>query len=78
MGAGISIAALKQGRIVESSNRMEISPFSPERAGGLPPLPLIDLCYSGRHTKEELKKMLYGQGGVPPTSAPRTSAASRR
>jgi butyrate kinase len=64
MGAGISIAALKQGRIVESSNRMEISPFSPERAGGLPPLPLIDLCYSGRHTKEELKKMLYGQGGV--------------
>jgi butyrate kinase len=64
MGAGISIAALKQGRIVESSNRMEISPFSPERAGGLPPLPLIDLCYSGQYTKEVLKKRLYGQGGV--------------
>lgn len=64
LGAGISIAALKGGRIVESSNRMEISPFSPERAGGLPPLPLIDLCYSGQYAKEALKKRLYGQGGV--------------
>lgn len=64
MGAGISIAALKGGRIVESSNRMEISPFSPERAGGLPPMSLIDLCYSGRYDKAALKKRLYGQGGV--------------
>lgn len=64
LGAGISIAALRQGRIVESSNRMEISPFSPERAGGLPPLPLIDLCYSGAYSKDALKKRLYGQGGV--------------
>ena len=64
MGAGISIAALKAGRIVESSNRMEISPFSPERAGGLPPLSLIDLCYSGEFSKEALKRRLYGHGGV--------------
>lgn len=64
MGAGISIAALKGGRIVESSNRMEISPFSPERAGGLPPMSLIDLCYSGAYDKDTLKRRLYGQGGV--------------
>lgn len=64
MGAGISIAALKGGRIVDSSNRMENSPFSPERAGGLPPMPLIDLCYSGAFSQAELKRRLYGQGGV--------------
>lgn len=64
MGAGISVAALKQGRIVESSNRMEISPFSPERAGGLPPLPLIELCFSGQYSREALQRKLYGQGGV--------------
>ncbi|NEY89485.1 butyrate kinase [Tabrizicola oligotrophica] len=64
MGAGISIAALKGGRIVDSSNRMENSPFSPERAGGLPPMPLIDLCYSGTYSQAELKRRLYGQGGV--------------
>ncbi|MDO5630207.1 MAG: butyrate kinase [Paracoccus sp. (in: a-proteobacteria)] len=64
MGAGISIAAIRAGRIVESSNRMEISPFSPERAGGLPPMSLIDLCYSGAYDKATLKRKLYGQGGV--------------
>lgn len=64
LGAGISVAALRKGRIVDSTNRMEASPFSPERAGGLPPMPLIDLCYSGRFTREELKRRLYGQGGI--------------
>ena len=64
MGAGISIAAIKNGRIVESSNRMENSPFSPERAGGLPIMPLIELCYSGRYSEADLKKKLYGNGGV--------------
>ncbi|WP_069298287.1 butyrate kinase [Neptunicoccus sediminis] len=64
MGAGISIAALKKGRIVESTNRMENAPFSPERAGGLPVMPLIDLCYSGKYTEAELKRKLYGNGGV--------------
>ena len=64
LGAGFSIAALLGGRLVDSSNRMECSPFTPERAGGLPPLPLIELCYSGRYTREDLLKTLYGQGGV--------------
>ncbi|MCI2400921.1 butyrate kinase [Aliiroseovarius subalbicans] len=64
LGAGISVASLIGGKIVESSNRQEQSPFSPERAGGLPPLPLIELCYSGKYTKAELLKKLYGEGGV--------------
>ncbi len=64
LGAGFSIAALCGGRLVDSSNRMETSPFTPERAGGLPPLPLIDLCYSGKYTRDELLAQLYGKGGV--------------
>nr|WP_277922955.1 butyrate kinase [Tabrizicola soli] len=64
MGAGISVAAIRKGRIADGTNRMENSPFSPERAGGLPPMSLIDLCYSGRFTKDGLKRRLYGQGGV--------------
>lgn len=64
LGAGISVAALRDGRIVDSTNRMESSPFSPERAGGLPPLALIDLCYSGAYSQAELTARLYGQGGV--------------
>lgn len=64
LGAGFSIAALLGGRLVDSSNRMEVSPFSPERAGGLPPLPLIELCFSGKYTKEQLLELLDGSGGV--------------
>lgn len=64
LGAGFSIAALVGGQIVDSSNRMELSPFTPERAGGLPPLPLIELCYSGALSKEDLLTKLYGKGGV--------------
>jgi len=64
LGAGFSVAVLVGGKIVDSSNRMEASPFSPERCGGLPPLPLIELCYSGKYEKQELLKKLYGQGGV--------------
>lgn len=64
LGAGFSIAALVDGKLADNSNRMEISPFSPERSGGLPPLPLIELCYSGEYKKEELLKELYGSGGV--------------
>lgn len=64
LGAGFSIAALVNGQLVDSSNRMEISPFTPERAGGLPPLPLIELCYSGKYSREELLKKLYGEGGL--------------
>jgi len=64
LGAGFSIAALGGGKLADNSNRMESSPFSPERWGGLPPLPLIELCYSGEYEKEELLKELYGRGGV--------------
>jgi len=64
LGAGFSIAALHRGRIVDNDNRMEGAAFTPERAGGVPPIPLIDACYSGRYSRAELKKKLYGEGGL--------------
>lgn len=40
-------------------------PMSPERAGGLPPDGLIELCFSGKYTGEELRaKLLSGWGLV--------------
>ena len=64
LGAGFSIAAMDRGRIVDNSNRMECSPFTPERCGGLPPVPLIEACYSGEFSREEMLQRLYGEGGV--------------
>jgi butyrate kinase len=64
LGGGYSIAPFDRGRIVDSDNRMEGAPFTPERAGGIPPIPLLEACFSGRHTKEQLHKKLYGAGGI--------------
>jgi butyrate kinase len=39
-------------------------PFSPERSGGLPSGQLVDLCFSGKYTRAEIKSMLTGKGGM--------------
>ena len=64
LGGGFSIAPLAGGRILDSDNRMEGAPFTPERAGGVPPIPLMEACYSGKWEKEDLHRRLYGQGGL--------------
>lgn len=65
MGGGISIAAHRHGRAVDVNNGLDgEGPFSPERAGSLPPADLIRLCYSGRYTEEELLKRISGNAGL--------------
>ncbi|MEG1564093.1 MAG: butyrate kinase [Bacteroides sp.] len=65
LGGGISIAAHQHGRAIEANNALDgEGPFSPERAGTLPAGQLIDLCYSGKWTKEELKKRISGRAGL--------------
>ena len=39
-------------------------PFSPERAGSLPSADLIRLCFSGKHSEEELLKRIAGKAGL--------------
>jgi butyrate kinase len=63
IGGGISVTAHRRGRMVDVNNALDAGPFSPERSGTLPLTDLIELCYSGRFTKEELKKYLVGKGG---------------
>lgn len=64
LGGGFSIAPFDRGRIVDSDNRMDGAPFTPERAGGIPPIPLLEACFSGKYTQKELHKKLYGAGGI--------------
>lgn len=64
LGGGISIAPIKEGKIIDVNNAGEMGPFSPERAGGLPVGDLVKLCYSGEYTHEKVKKMLKGKGGL--------------
>lgn len=65
MGGGVSYAAHYRGRTVDANNALEgEGPFSPERAGTLPRGPLIDLCFSGKYTHAEMKRMIRGAGGM--------------
>lgn len=65
MGGGVSVGAHKRGKVVDVNNALDgEGPFSPERSGGLPAGDLIELCYSGRYTINELKKKINGKGGT--------------
>jgi len=64
LGGGISVGAHRKGRIIDASHGIEEGPFSPDRTGSLPVLELLDLCFSGKYTKEQLQKKLIGAGGL--------------
>ncbi|SOB98492.1 butyrate kinase [Pseudobutyrivibrio ruminis] len=63
LGGGITVNLHSNGQIVDFFND-EIGTFAPERAGGLPTYALVDLCYSGEYTKEEMMKKLQRKGGI--------------
>jgi len=63
MGGGVSVAAHRQGRVVDVFNVKDDGSFSMDRAGSLPTNALINYCFSGK-TKEEVKKILGSQAGV--------------
>lgn len=65
LGGGISVGAHQKGRVIDVNQALGgYGPFSPERAGTLPAADLVELCFSGRFSKEEVKKMVVGRGGV--------------
>ncbi|MGL5261244.1 MAG: butyrate kinase [Bacteroides sp.] len=65
LGGGISVGAHQKGRVVDVNNVLDgEGPFSPERAGTLPAGQLVDLCFSGQYSREDLKKRISGQAGL--------------
>lgn len=64
LGGGISIVAFEKGRAIDVNDPSSSGPFSPERPGGLPSIDIVEMCYSGKYTKSEIKKKLMGEGGI--------------
>ncbi|QQF61500.1 butyrate kinase [Bacillus mojavensis] len=65
LGGGITIGVHDRGRVVDVNNGLHgEGPFSPERAGTVPAGDLVNLCFSGEYTKEEMMKKLVGTGGL--------------
>jgi butyrate kinase len=65
LGGGASFGAHKKGITVNVVNALSgEGPFTPERSGAIPAQNLIDLCFSGQYTKEQLTYFIAGGGGL--------------
>ena len=61
---GMSIAAIAGGRLIDVSSAFEEGPFTTERSGALPVVSLVELCFSNQYTREQILKMIRGEGGM--------------
>ena len=65
MGGGISVAAIKKGKVVDVNNALlGMGPFSTQRAGALPLSGVIDMCFSGEYTKTKIEKIFSKTSGL--------------
>lgn len=62
LGGGTTISSHRRGRMIDLVNDFE-GIFTPERAGGLPNLQLVKMCFSGKYSEEEILRKLEGLGG---------------
>ena len=59
------MSAHRYGRVIDVNNALDgEGPFSTERAGTVPSGELIKLCFSGKYTQDEIRKMIHGKGGL--------------
>ena len=55
MGGGVSVAAHRDGLVIDVNNTLDgDGPFSPERSGSVPVGDLVKLCFSGKYTESEI------------------------
>ena len=64
LGGGVTVGAHLRGRVVDCTHGLAEGPFTPERAGALPTLDLLDLAISGSPDRKQLQGRLVGQGGL--------------
>lgn len=64
LGGGITVAPIKDGKIIDSNVANNGGPFSPERAGTVPVGDLVRLCYSGKYNQKQIKKKTVGEAGL--------------
>ena len=64
LGTGISVGAHLNGRVVDASDAMNEGSFSVDRAGSIPVLAVVDMCYERGYSRREARLKLNGEGGV--------------
>jgi butyrate kinase len=63
LGSGISVSAHEGGRMIDVADAMSEGPFSAERAGKLPTIELVHLCFSGKYTHQQMEALLRSESG---------------
>ena len=64
-GGGVSVGAHRKGRVIDVTNGFEgDGPMTPQRSGSTPGAKLVQMCFSGKYTEEEIRFKLRGKGGL--------------
>jgi len=63
LGGGITVGAHRKGKVIDCTNGLSEGPFTPERAGSLPTIDLLDWSASVSDRKK-VQSRLVGQGGL--------------
>ena len=65
LGGGISVVAMRDGRMVDAPDGQDgEGSFMNNRCGAVDLRPIIDMCYSGAYTHDEMLCKINGQGGL--------------
>ncbi|MGA7711641.1 MAG: butyrate kinase [Rhizomicrobium sp.] len=64
LGSGVSVSAHQAGRMIDATNSREEGAFSSDRAGGVPAMQLVKLCFSGQYTEKDVENLLFREGGL--------------
>jgi len=64
LGGGITIGAHRKGRVIDCTHGLAEGPFTPERAGALPTIDLLEMVFSGKMDRQQIERRLVGEGGL--------------
>jgi butyrate kinase len=64
LGSGISVSAHEQGEMIDVNLAGQEGAFSTERCGGLQLLNVVQLCFNGKYTQEQLWNAFIREGGI--------------
>lgn len=65
LGGGSSVSLYQCGRVIDTTDALGgEGPMSTERAGTVQGFPLVDKCFCGSYTRQQVRKRLAGRGGA--------------
>jgi butyrate kinase len=64
LGGGVTVNAMDGSKVIDANDGMGEGPFTPERSGSLPMQQFAEVCYSGKYTLSQIRKMITGKGGM--------------